>query len=625
MKKMSVSFVLGKASKAHGGNIEHNNREFIAGNIDPARIDDNITYIKHDIREAYDELFADSISEYNEQQKRNDRKYTDYYEHIKNGSREEAFYEIVVQFGDSKYAPVGSESGEVAKKMLDEYMREFQRRNKNLHVFNAVLHLDEKSPHIHIDVIPFYTKGRQKGLSKGVSMKAALAEQGFVAKNGKENALVAWENNERIIMERILKRHGFSREVKENSRTHQIVNDYKESQDVEMFTAHFANGNISAVELTTDNFNTLKLSNDLLKSENEKLTDEKCSPWKSFYYSDSAKHLFVQTELDKIGIPYRETDNGFEAQEIYVEEIRRIEKQFKPVINPNRDKLRDDIDKFIIQSKNYDEMLLRLKNAGYEIKQGKYLAFKPRFGNQFIRVKSLGEDYSEMALRNRLTHKQKFESDIRREINSAERQDPASIAAMGYKTVRQYTVIFAQGFLPVRKINKRKPFTWTNDAELDKLSELNNKINAGLTIDKAKNEFTAVENIIAEKENKIGGLKSELIKFYDLQSKAVLCFENSVISKSSPEREAALHVLTERRITADNYYRIKEQLIIPNEKEIAEIERSLNADRAKIKESAATLEALERIAGGTYVQHLVDEEKNRRQGQSVNGIKTVLK
>lgn len=95
----------------------------------------------------------------------------DYYLHIAESKREEAFYEIVVQFGDCETAPCGSERGDLAKQMLQSYMRDFQRRNPNLFVFNAVLHLNEASPHLHIDFIPFYTKGRKNGLSKGVSMK----------------------------------------------------------------------------------------------------------------------------------------------------------------------------------------------------------------------------------------------------------------------------------------------------------------------------------------------------------------------------------------------------------------------------------------------------------------------
>ena len=77
--------------------------------------------------------------------------------------------------------------------MLDEYMKSFQQRNPNLYVFNAVLHDDEASPHLHIDFIPFYTHGRKIGLSKGVSMRAALREMGYVPKNSSVNQLVMWE------------------------------------------------------------------------------------------------------------------------------------------------------------------------------------------------------------------------------------------------------------------------------------------------------------------------------------------------------------------------------------------------------------------------------------------------
>jgi hypothetical protein len=99
--------------------------------------------VQEDVREAYQKLFGEALAEYNAKQKRGDRKIHDYFYHIANGKREEAFYEIVVQFGDSKTAPVGSENCELAKKLLDEYVRAFQKRNPNLYIFNAVLHLDE--------------------------------------------------------------------------------------------------------------------------------------------------------------------------------------------------------------------------------------------------------------------------------------------------------------------------------------------------------------------------------------------------------------------------------------------------------------------------------------------------
>ena len=116
---------------------------------------------------------------------------------MKNSRRESHFYEAIIQFGNVEDTPCGSERGEIAKQMLDEYMKEFQNRNPNLFVFNVVLHMDEASPHIHIDFIPYYTKGRIKGLTKGVSMKAALDEQGFTAHGKMSNRLIAWEASER--------------------------------------------------------------------------------------------------------------------------------------------------------------------------------------------------------------------------------------------------------------------------------------------------------------------------------------------------------------------------------------------------------------------------------------------
>ena len=126
MSQLSISFTLGKASIQHGANVEHNNREFIAKNIDAKRTYENITYVKQDIREAYKELFGKAVEEYNQNQKQKCRKISDYYQHIADGKREEAFYEIVVQFGDSQTCPCGSENGKLTQQMLDEYIRSFR-------------------------------------------------------------------------------------------------------------------------------------------------------------------------------------------------------------------------------------------------------------------------------------------------------------------------------------------------------------------------------------------------------------------------------------------------------------------------------------------------------------------
>ena len=106
MDAYSISFTLGKASNPHGANLRHNNRTFLAPNIDPSRTEQNVTYVRQDVREAYHQLFDRAVEDYNAKQKQPCRRIKDYYEQIASGKREEAFYEIVIQFGDMQTSPV---------------------------------------------------------------------------------------------------------------------------------------------------------------------------------------------------------------------------------------------------------------------------------------------------------------------------------------------------------------------------------------------------------------------------------------------------------------------------------------------------------------------------------------
>ena len=353
----SISFTLGKASNPHGANLRHNNRKFYAPNIDPARTEQNVTYVRQDVREAYHQLFDKAIEEYNAKQKQPCRRIKDYYEQIASGKREEAFYEIVIQFGDMQTAPCGSQRGEIAAQMLDEYVKEFQKRNPNLHVFNAVLHLDEASPHIHINFVPFYTQGRKNGLSKGVSMRQALIEQGFKPRSPKDNQLVIWEEAERAEMESILHRHGYVRADKNAHYAHMTGEDFKFSRDLQHLQRQLhAAHTVTEADHETKSIRRLKERLTSLEHETTVLKREKKSPYMAFFYSIPEKQAFVQARLDELDIPYHETENGFEAKECYAEEIRKAEREFSPKKN-QREKLRNDIDRMLMMSKSFDELL----------------------------------------------------------------------------------------------------------------------------------------------------------------------------------------------------------------------------------------------------------------------------
>ena len=607
MQTLSTSLTLGKASTGNA-NLEHNSREIIAKNVDVNRICLNKTYVDQDVRAAYEELFSESVAEYNAKQKQPCRRIKDYFDKIESGRREEAFYELVVQFGDMKSAGVGTPNGEIAAKMLDEYVRSFQQRNPNLYVFSAHAHMDEASPHVHIDIIPFYTKGRKNGLSKGVSMKSALIEMGFNPRGQNQNQLVLWQDSERKVMEQILQSHGFEREVKNANHVHQSVPDYKSSQDRKKLIAHARNA--QQVDPTIEEVVNLQRANCLLEVENEKLVAEKSSPWKSFFYSDENKLNFVSAELDRLTIPYRTTENGFEAQQIFAEQIRKIEKQYKPKENSHRSTLHDILDKVIMQSKNYDEVLQRIQDNDCEIKRGKYLAVRPQYATNFIRTKSLGADYSEQGIRNRLTRKLQFEQANEVQINSTK---PDTLEHMTYKTIRHYTVVFAAGVLPVHKRNKKKIFSWENCEELNKLADLNRRINSGANLTSLQNEFKSAEETVAREVNLLERIKADTT----LPNRIYNAGFNYFNYGNATDKEKEL--LRNFRITIDNY-KDSENVVVGY---IERIEKSLSANREKLREASDTLALAEKVMGGTLVQSYIDEEKNRKQSAYVpNGIKS---
>ncbi len=209
------------------GSLRHNNRTFHAANVDPARSHRNIAYCDDDIRLVYHELFDDALEKYNAKQTRADRKIEDYYEKIRFGRQEKPFHEIIMQIGDFENTAVDSDAGQLATVILDEYMKGFAERNPNLRVFSAHLHLDEATPHLHIDFVPFIKTDGKRGLETRVSLKQALKAQGFVGAHKKDSEWARWIQAEKEQLAAIMEQHGMEWEHKGVERPHLDVLDYK--------------------------------------------------------------------------------------------------------------------------------------------------------------------------------------------------------------------------------------------------------------------------------------------------------------------------------------------------------------------------------------------------------------
>lgn len=228
MAAKTISFPKGK------GHLTHNNRDFICNNVVTERTAWNRIYIQEPLREAYEKCFGQALRDYNAAQKRKDRQKDNYLKEIENsGNKEKTFYENIVQIGKKTDTPVTNENGtlteeaKAAIEVLDWYAKTFQERNPNLYLFNCVMHLDEATPHLHIDYIPV-AHGYKNGMKTRNSLTKAFQQMGFAkAVSRKQNETVAWQEREREYLTELCREQGIEIEVLGVQRDNLSLPEYK--------------------------------------------------------------------------------------------------------------------------------------------------------------------------------------------------------------------------------------------------------------------------------------------------------------------------------------------------------------------------------------------------------------
>lgn len=472
-KGLSISF------RVDSGFLDHNNRIITAHNVDISRTSDNVTYAKIDLHDFYEQIFGTALAEYNAKQKRADRQINDYYEHVKNSGKGKLFYEVVVQFGDLHDCGVGSENWNTAQAMLDEYMQKFEKINPNLKVFNAVMHLDESTPHLHIDFVPVAHKG-QRGMPLKNSMSGALREQGFSSANRMENEWTAWSESERSVMEQILLKRGLRREDKNVHRPHLSVEDFKkaalEARNISEINAH-----ITALkkkperELTYEDAVLLNNQNNFLRAEimkrNETISDISKRANAAFvpviiYNPD--KLQYIADGLARTKIPFVAESNTLYIPDYALETAREISRHYKPSENATsiREQIKLDIDRLVYSSANIDELLNLLKNHGYEIKRGKYISVKAPSAERFVRLKNLGDEYLPKNLEQRIAEKDMFTDCVRDKVKSA-----TTLEKRFHITILNVASAVRQLHLEPKKSNARRHYCFQNDERINYLSQ----------------------------------------------------------------------------------------------------------------------------------------------------------
>ena len=221
--KRTISAMVGK------GSVNHNQRKFTAENVDKSRSHLNRVYCSDKIEDVYHQLFDEALKRYNEKQTRNDRKIENYYDKIRSSKQEKPFHELIIQIGNKDDMAAESENGTLAERILNEYIKGFQERNPNLKVFSAHLHMDEATPHLHIDFVPF-TTGSKRGLDTRVSLKQALLSQGFKGTSKGDTEWNRWVQSEKEVLAEIMLQHDIEWDQRGTHREHLSVLDFKKEQ-----------------------------------------------------------------------------------------------------------------------------------------------------------------------------------------------------------------------------------------------------------------------------------------------------------------------------------------------------------------------------------------------------------
>lgn len=294
----------------HGtGNLKHNNRDkdSLSKNIDIDRIENNKILVQKDIKEVYKEQFGEAVQKYNSKQKRKDRKIDSYYSKINQDKQKELFYEFVIQIGDMHDTNCADKiNSEKEIEILEEYAKQFQEKYPNLIVINAVIHLDEQTPHLHLDYIPVINECKT-GMEKQTSLTKAW--ENITGEKGIEAGKVFLEE-QRSTLEVLMKAKNIDRvPPKKSTRKTLPVPSYKLALEEIEKRVIAAKENIKEDTPLLEQLETANLDNEKLKLERDKIAEElvKSEEQKNYFSranmkAEYARQIFITEQQQKLVI-----------------------------------------------------------------------------------------------------------------------------------------------------------------------------------------------------------------------------------------------------------------------------------------------------------------------------------
>lgn len=370
---MTVSYSFHLSSKSHAvTNInkinqvgKHNLREYKSDTYNRDEIKQLVgsESMLQDVKAVYHREFDDAVEYYNSLQKRSDRQINDYLEHVSE-SRADAAAEIIVQIGDQEFWKDCSKEAmqQAMTPIFKDQLTALSQYCPDFKVANAVIHYDEKSPHMHVVGVPVghgYERGMECQVAKTkVFTKASLE---FLQDKMRERAEIGMRMNEEVFKDVELKEKEIGRNKDIPKRS--LDEYYKIENDKKLAVKDLDNIKEQHSELAFENF-TAKMS--LKKLQNEKAAAEKQSKKLDIEIADKTSK---NAELDALNTQM--TNNMIETQKrlddahASLDEVQTQRNQISfdnAVLMLDKDELTKQIDELSQQSKELDTEIGDMKS-----------------------------------------------------------------------------------------------------------------------------------------------------------------------------------------------------------------------------------------------------------------------
>lgn len=154
-------------------------------------------------------------------------------------------------------------------------VKDFEKRNPTLRLFNCYLHLDESTPHLHVDFVPYVSGWTGKGMDTKVSLKQALKSLGFPGGSKRDTELNQWINHEKEVLAEVAKKYGIEWEQKGTHEEHLDVYNFKKKEHKKEVQALEQEKEYLTAENESLAFKISEVKADIEKLEDEKLQFKK--------------------------------------------------------------------------------------------------------------------------------------------------------------------------------------------------------------------------------------------------------------------------------------------------------------------------------------------------------------